>query len=134
MITATRTKMNRTTRLLVAAMTLLLAITVPVVAQAAQADSTYKMKVPESAKDHSEMAEHYQKVAAETREDIEMHKKMLADFVKTVASNPKSGENPYAKEMRLHCEKYIKAAEDLAAEADASAKFHTLRAKEVEGK
>ena len=126
--------MNRTTRLLVAAMTLLLAITVPVVAQAAQADSTYKMKVPESAKDHSEMAEHYQKVAAETREDIEMHKKMLADFVKTVASNPKSGENPYAKEMRLHCEKYIKAAEDLAAEADASAKFHTLRAKEVEGK
>ena len=134
MITATRTKMNRTTRLLVAAMTLLLAITIPVFAQAAQAESTYKMKVPESAKDHSEMAEHYQKVAAETREDIEMHKKMLADFVKTVASNPKSGENPYAKEMRLHCEKYIKAAEDLAAEADASAKFHTLRAKEVEGK
>ena len=126
--------MNRTTRLLVAAMTLLLAITVPVVAQAAQADSTYKMKVPESAKDHSEMAEHYQKVAAETREDIEMHKKMLADFLKSVASNPKAGENPYAKKMRLHCERYIKAAEGLAAEADASAKFHTLRAKEVEGK
>ena len=24
-------------------------------------------------------------------------KKMLADFTKTVAANPKSGENPYAK-------------------------------------
>jgi hypothetical protein len=36
--------------------------------------------------------------------------------------------------MRLHCEKYIKAAEALAAEADEMAKFHTLRAKEIEGK
>ena len=94
----------------------------------------YEMKVPETAKDHSEMAEHYRKVATETREDIGMHKTMLADFLKTVASNPKAGENPYAKKMRLHCGSYIKAAEGLAAEADASARFHTLRAKELEGK
>ena len=51
-----------------------------------------------------------------------------------MAKNPKTGENPYSKQMRLHCEKYIKASEALAAEADASAKFHTLRAKELEGK
>ena len=136
MLMTTRTKTNGTrTRLLLAAMTLLLAITVPVFAQAQeQKTSTHGMKVPETAKDHYDMAEHYQKVAAQTREDIEMHKKMLADFTKSVAANPKSGENPYAKNMRLHCERYIKAAEDLAAEADASAKFHTLRAKELEGK
>jgi hypothetical protein len=128
MLVTTRTKINgKRSRLLPAAMTLLLAIAVPVFAQ--------EMKVPETAKDHHEMAEHYQKIAAQTREDIEMHKKMLADFDKTVAkSSTKAGENPYSKKMRLHCDRYIKAAEGLAAEADASSKFHTLRAKELEGK
>jgi hypothetical protein len=128
MLVTTRTKINeKRSRWLPAAMTLLLAIAVPVFAQ--------EMKVPETAKDHHEMAEHYQKVETQTREDIEMHKKMLADFDKTVAKgSTKAGENPYSKKMRLHCERYIKAAEGLAAEADASAKFHTLRAKELEGK
>ena len=101
-------------------MTLLLAMAIPVFAQ--------EMKVPETAKDHHEMAEHYQKVAAQTREDIEMHKKMLADFNQAAVKSPKAGENPYSKKMRLHCEKYIKASEGLAAEADASATFHNLRA------
>jgi hypothetical protein len=114
------------TRLLLSAIALLLAIAVPVSAQ--------EMKVPETAKDHREMAEHYQKVAAQTREDIEMHKKMLADFNQATVKTPKTGENPYSKKMRLHCDKYIKASEALAAEADASAKFHDLRAKELEGK
>jgi hypothetical protein len=118
---------NRTrTRLLLSAITLLLAMAVPVFAQ--------EMKVPETAKDHREMAEHYQKVAAQTREDIEMHKKMLADFNQAAVKNPKTGENPYSKKMRLHCEKYVKASEALATEADASATFHNLRAKELEGK
>ena len=35
---------------------------------------------------------------------ITVSKKMLADLTKTVAANPKSGENPYAKKMRLHSE------------------------------
>ncbi len=64
-----------------------------------------------------------------------MHKKMLADYSKTVARNPKdTGESGYIKKMRLHCEKYSKAAEALAQEADEMAKFHTMRAKEMEGK
>ena len=118
---------NRTrTRPLLSAITLLLAMAVPVFAQ--------EMKVPETAKDHREMAEHYQKVAAQTREDIEMHKKMLADFNQAAVKTPKTGENPYSKKMRLHCDKYIKASEALAGEADASAAFHNLRAKELEGK
>jgi hypothetical protein len=84
---STRIKINGTrTRLLLAAMTLLLVMAVPVFAQ--------EMKVPETAKDHHEMAEHYQKVATQTREDIEMHKKMLADFNQAAVKNPKTGENP----------------------------------------
>lgn len=127
MTISTRTKINGTrTRLLLAAVTLLIAMAVPVFAQ--------EMKIPETAKDHHEMAEHYQKVAAQTREEIEMHKKMLADFNQAAVKNPKTGENPYSKKMRLHCGKYIKASEALAAEADASATFHNFRAKELEGK
>jgi hypothetical protein len=122
----TRTKINGTGTWLLLAGTLLLAMAIPVFAQ--------EMKVPETAKDHHEMAEHYQKVAAQTREDIEMHKKMFADFNQAAVKSPKAGENPYSKKMRLHCERYIKASEGLATEADASAAFHSLRAKELEGK
>ena len=133
----TKKSIKPKTRILASAMALLLTIGMTAVLQvksAAQDQPSHEMKVPESAQDHYAMAEHYQKVAAETREDVEMHKKMLAEFTKGVASNPKSGENPYAKKMRLHCERFIKAAEDLATEADASAKFHTMRGKELEGK
>ena len=127
------------TQILVIAMALLLAIGMAAVLQAkgaAQDQPTHKMamKVPETAKDHAEMAEHYQKIEAQIGEEIEMHRKMLAEFKKTAVENPKAGENPYVKDMRLHCEKYIKAAEALAAEAGESAKFHSLRAKEMEGK
>jgi hypothetical protein len=60
---------------------------------------------------------------------------MLADYSKTVAKSPKeTGENAYIRKMRLHCEKYSKAAEALAVEAEEMAKFHTMRAKEMEGK
>jgi hypothetical protein len=126
LVAAKTTFSGKRTRLLVVAMTILLAITVLVCAQ--------EMKVPETATDHHQMAEHYQKVETQTREDVEMHTKMLSEFIKTVAKNPKAGENPYAKKMRLHCEKYIKAAQALATEAAESAKFHDLRAKELEGK
>ena len=126
MTISTRTNINGTRAGMLLVGLIALAMAVPVLAQ--------EMKVPETAKDHHEMAEHYQKVAAQTREDIETHKKMLADFNQAAVKSPKTGENPYSKEMRLHCGKYIKASETLAAEADASAAFHTLRAKELEGK
>ena len=93
------------------------------------------MKMPQTAQEHRDHAEHYQKKAAEYRKEAEAHRKMQADYSKTVARNPKdTGENPYIKKMRLHCERYSKAADALAQEAEEMAKFHTMRAKEVEGK
>ena len=137
-LTANTKNIGTKSGLTLAAMTLLLAFAIPVGAQEpAKANAMMdmkEMKVPETAQDHLAMAQHYQKIEAQTREEIEMHKKMLADFSKTVVKNPKAGENPYDKNMRLHCAKYDKAAEALAAEAAESAKFHTLRAKELGGK
>jgi hypothetical protein len=102
---------------------------------AAPTESAIAIKVPETANDHFELARHYQQEAGQLRAEIDRHKQMLEEYKKTVAKNPKDpSENGYIKSMRLHCEKYINAAETLAAEASESAKFHTLRAKELEGK
>jgi hypothetical protein len=140
--TTSKRNSSMTIWLLVNALTILLTIVIPASSRGAGARqdhsghaSVQEMKIPQTAQDHKDLAERYQKKAAEYREEIEMHKKMLAEFSKKVAKNPKdTGENPYIKKMRLHCEKYISAAEGLAREADEMAKFHTFRAKELEGK
>jgi hypothetical protein len=86
------------------------------------------MKAPQTAQEHRDRAGYYKKKAAEYRGEVESHKKMLADYSKGVAKNPKdTGENPYIKKMRLHCEKYINASENLAREADEMAKYHEMR-------
>jgi uncharacterized protein HemX len=134
-------KTNTTTmRLLISAVALMLTAGLSIwgMAQDAKQDHSahaQEMKAPQTTQEHRERAEQYQKKAAEYRKEAEAHKKMLADYSKTVARNPKdTGENAYIKKMRLHCEKYIKAAEALAQEADEMAKYHTMRAKEMEGK
>lgn len=94
-----------------------------------------EMKAPQTAQEHRERAAEYEKKAAAYRQEAASHRKMLTEYSKTVAQNPKTTiENAYIKKMRLHCEKYSKAAEALAQEADEMAKFHTMRAKEMEGK
>ncbi|MBI4470996.1 MAG: cupredoxin domain-containing protein [Acidobacteria bacterium] len=92
------------------------------------------MKIPETAKDHYDLAERYKQKAEEYRQEVAMHREMLAEYSKEVAQIPKAiGENPYVKKMRLHCEKYIKAAGELAQDAEEMAKFHIFRARELEG-
>ena len=124
------------------AITILLTLTAVASAQsvAVQQDhagqaAMQEMKVPQTADDHRKHAEHYQQKAMEFRADVAAHKKMLAEYSKRIVQNSKTTlENPYLKKMRLHCEKYIRAAEAMALEAEEMAKFHTFRAKEVEGK
>jgi hypothetical protein len=97
--------------------------------------SSQEDKTPHTAQEHLERAEQYEKKAAEYHQEAAAHRKMLEDYSKTVARNPKEiGENTYIRKMRLHCERYIKAAEALAREAEEMAKFHRMRAKEMEGK
>lgn len=87
--------------------------------------------MPHSEAEHAAMADSYKAKAAGYREDAEMHRKMLADYKASAASNPKSGENPWVTKMRLHCGKYIKDANRLAIDADQFAQFHTMQAKEM---
>jgi uncharacterized membrane protein YcgQ (UPF0703/DUF1980 family) len=128
---------TKATRIIIAA-ALVLAVAAFNLPASAQDHSGHQlgqeMKAPQTAQEHRDRAEYYKKKAAEYRGESESHKKMLAEYSKGVAKNPKdTGENPYIKKMRLHCEKYINAAETLAREADEMAKYHEMRAKEVEG-
>ncbi len=95
------------------------------------AETGMKM-MPQTAAEHSAMAESYKQKAASYRQDAEMHRQMLAEY-KTGAVHLKQGENPWVTKMRLHCEKYIVDADRLAADADDFAQFHTMRAKELQG-
>jgi hypothetical protein len=125
---------------LTAGMLLALAVSLPAssLAQAKPDHSGHQgheMKAPQTAQEHRARAKEYREKAEAQRQDAETHKQMLADYSKGVAKNPKdTGENPYVKKMRLHCQKYIKAAEALAYETEEMAKFHEMRAKEMEGK
>ena len=97
-----------------------------------QSDMAGIEMMPQTAAEHSAMAESYKQKAANYRQDAEMHRQMLAEYKKG-AVHPKQGENPWVTKMRLHCEKYIVDAERLAADADTFAKFHTMRAQELRG-
>jgi uncharacterized protein HemX len=125
-------------RIIVVALTLTAGLSIWGMAQDVKQDHSahaQEVKAPQTAQEHRDRAEQYRKKAAEYRTEAQGHKKMLADYSKTVARSPKdTGENAYIKKMRLHCEKYINAAEALAQEADEMAKYHTMRAKEVGGK
>jgi hypothetical protein len=131
-----------TTWLVISALSLLLAFAAPITSRAQESKQDHsghaagqEMKIPQTVQRRLDLAEQYQKKAAGYRQEIERHKKMLADYSKHVAKNPKdTGENPYIKKMRLHCEKNISDAENLAGDADEMAKFHTFRARELEGK
>jgi hypothetical protein len=91
--------------------------------------------VPESAADHLALAKSYKEKAAAYHKEAADHKTMAEAYKKSVPGPTKSaGENPWAKKMEAHCRAIAADAEKLAADAEKAAEFHTLRAKELQGK
>jgi len=93
--------------------------------------------VPQTAEEHLARATMYKEKAAAARREAEEHRKMLADYKarQSPALETKLGQAPpWVKKMRQHCERYIKAAEALAVEADQFAEFHRMRGEEMRGK
>lgn len=96
---------------------------------------TQEKTTPETAEEHLAKAESYKKQAAEYRAVAEEHRQMKKDYAKKIYQHPKDRiENPWLKKMRIHCDKFIVDAEALASEANKMAEYHTLRAKELQGK
>jgi len=135
---------NRSTALTLSVGSILaLGLLSPAVAQttskeaAVKTETTGTVKPPETPKEHLALVDAYRKTAAAYLEDATTHRQMLETYKKRVATpvdakTPR--ENPWIKKMRLHCEEYIRDAENLAASAEKFAEFHTMRAAELQGK
>ena len=92
-------------------------------------------KIPESAADHLALAKSYQEKAATYRKEAADHRAMADAYKKGTPGAAKGGGgNPWAKKMEAHCRAIATDADKLAADADKAAEFHTMRAKEVQGK
>jgi hypothetical protein len=99
--------------------------------------ATTSVKPPETAEEHLALADTYRKKAVSYRQEAATHRQMLETYKRQVTNPPdvKSGrENTWVKKMRLHCEEYIRGAENLAGSADKFVDFHTMRASESQGK
>ena len=102
-------------------------------ANAAFAD---EMKVPTTTAEHEALAKQYKDQAAQYKKVADDHKAMAAAYKKTIAMpESKTGvKNPWLAKMEKHCAMLAKDADKLAADAEKAADFHTMRAKELEGK
>jgi hypothetical protein len=95
-----------------------------------------EVKLPETAADHEALAKSYKDQAAQYKKVADDHKAMAAAYKKTIA-NPESKtgvKNPWLAKMEKHCAMLAKDADKLAADAEKAAEYHTLRAKELQGK
>lgn len=94
----------------------------------------HDVKVPETVADHMALAKEYTEKAASYKAEAEHHRKMAEAYKASVATTPKAPPNPWAKKMEKHCLALVKDAEKFAADAQKAADYHTLRAKELQGK
>lgn len=115
---------------------LLLAVSLTAATAIMMVPTTYAddVKVPVTAEDHAALAKMYQDKAAEYRKEAQHHQEMFEAYKKSVASSPKSPAPASVKKMQQHCQTLAKDAEKLAADTEKAAEFHTLRARELQGK
>jgi hypothetical protein len=92
------------------------------------------VKVPVTVADHTALAKQYADKAAAYKAEAEAHRKMAAEYKKTVATTPKAPTNPFITKMEKHCHALAADLDKLAADSQKAADYHMLRAKELEGK
>ena len=114
--------------------TMLAALAFTTFAVGAATSRADEVKVPQTAADHQALAKQYQEEAAQYRKVVAEHQAMAAAYAKA-HPDPKGGaKNAWNEKMQKHCAALAKDAEKLAADADKAADYHTLRAKELQGK
>ena len=93
-------------------------------------------KVPQTAADHQAMVKQYTDQAAQFKKVADDHRAMAEAYKKSFSAPPqKAGQkNPWVAKMEKHCAMLAKNADKVAADATKAAEYHTLRAKELEGK
>ena len=100
----------------------------------ATASLAAEAKVPTTAAEHEAMAKQYREQAAQFKKLADDHRAMAAAYAAT--HQPTNGPTPNAgaAKMKKHCEALAKDADTLAADTEKAADYHTMRAKELQGK
>ena len=91
-------------------------------------------KVPATAAEHETLAKQYKDQAAQFKKVGDEHRAMAAAYAKAHPDSKGGVKNAWNTKMQKHCEMLSKDADKLAADAEKAADFHTLRAKELQGK
>jgi hypothetical protein len=94
------------------------------------------VKLPQTPAEHEAMAKQYKDQAAQYKKVADDHRAMAEAYKKTIAMPVSKGgqKNPLLEKMEKHCATLAKDAAKLAADAEKMADFHTMRAKELQGK
>jgi hypothetical protein len=91
------------------------------------------VKIAVTPEDHLAKGIEYMKKAIAYRAEAAVHRKMLEEYSQKFLGE-RVDEDPFVTKMRVHCERFIKDAEALAADAEKFADFHRMRAGELQGK
>ena len=91
-------------------------------------------KLPATAAEHEALAKQYREQTAQYKKVAEEHRAMAGAYA--AAHQPTNGPtaNAGAVKMKKHCEAIAKDADKLASDTEKAADYHTLRAKELQGK
>jgi hypothetical protein len=102
----------------------------------ASATFAEEVKVPQTTAEHEAMAKQYRDQAAQYKKVADDHRAMAEAYKKTIAMPVSKGgiKNPWLAKMEKHCGMLAKDADKLAADAEKAADYHTMRAKELQGK
>ena len=114
--------------------TMLAALVLAAFAFTANAAFADEAKVPTTTAEHEALAKQYKDQAAQYTKVADEHKAMAAAYAKAHPDSKGGVKNSFNEKMQKHCKALAADAEKLAADAEKAADFHTMRAKELQGK
>ena len=114
--------------------TILAALAFTAFAVSATASHAEDVKVPTTAAEHEALAKQYKEQATAYKKAADEHREMAAAYAKEHQPAKGHTTNPFDEKMQKHCTMLAKDNDKLAADSEKAADYHTMRAKELQGK